>query len=290
MTDVGAGDLRSQWDAGWRRTVLRVLGNPSAVIGLAIMALLLICAAFAPAIAPHDPYAVDPINRLKPPSAEHWFGTDEIGRDLFSRIIYGSRYFVLIAVVTASISATAGTIIGLLAGAGSQMLDNVLMRIIDVLLAFPYIMMVLVVVAILGPSLWTGMFAVGIAGIPGYARVVRSAVITVKQEDYVKSARVLGASEMRILFGTVLPNVLSPLVIYLSFSTPLAVLLASALSFAGLGAQPPIPEWGAMLVNSRTYLFSAWWAVTAPGMALFVFVLGMNVFGNGLRDVLDPRG
>ena len=143
--------------------------------------------------------------------------------------------------------------------------------------------------AILAPSLCTGMVALGIAGIPGYARVVRRTVLSIKREDYVTSARALGANDGQLLLGTVLPNVLSPLIVYLAFATPLSALIASALSFAGLGAQPPAPEWGAMLVNSRTYLFSAWWAVAAPGMALFISIFGMNVLGNGLRDVLDPR-
>jgi ABC-type dipeptide/oligopeptide/nickel transport system permease subunit len=273
----------------WSRLVSRFLENRSAAAGGAILALLIVFAAGATLIAPHDPLAINPVMRLRPPGLQHWFGTDEVGRDLFSRIVYGSRYFLLICLVAASISATAGTLLGLIAGAGSALADGIVMRLMDVMLAFPYILLVLVVVAILGPSLWTGMIAVGVAGIPGYARVVRSAVLSVRHEDYVESARVLGASGAQIMFGTVLPNVLSPLIIYLSFATPLAALLASALSFAGLGAQPPAPEWGAMLVNSRTYLFSAWWAVAAPGTALFVSIFGLNLLGNGLRDVLDPR-
>lgn len=281
-SDVGA-------EPRWGRLLGRLMGNRSLVLGGAILLLLLVCAAAAPLLAGSDPLAIAPVARLKPPSAQHWFGTDEVGRDLFSRIVYGTRYFLLICAVAASISASVGTLLGLLAGAGSGLVDGIIMRLIDVLLAFPYILMVLVVVAILGPSLWTGMVAVGIAGIPGYARLVRSAVLGVKREDYVDGARVLGASETEVLFGTVLPNVLSPLIVYLSYATPLAALLASALSFAGLGAQPPIPEWGAMLVNARTYLFSAWWAVTAPGAALFVAIFGLNVLGNGLRDVLDPQ-
>lgn len=273
----------------WSRLVSRFLENRSAAAGGAILALLIVCAAGATLIAPHDPLAINPVMRLRPPGLQHWFGTDEVGRDLFSRIVYGSRYFLLICLVAASISATTGTLLGLIAGAGSALADGIVMRLMDVMLAFPYILLVLVVVAILGPSLWTGMIAVGVAGIPGYARVVRSAVLSVRHEDYVESARVLGASGAQIMFGTVLPNVLSPLIIYLSFATPLAALLASALSFAGLGAQPPAPEWGAMLVNSRTYLFSAWWAVAAPGTALFVSIFGLNLLGNGLRDILDPR-
>jgi peptide/nickel transport system permease protein len=287
---AGAADLPDpRVGPPWRRLALRLLANRSALCGGLILAALLVCAAAAPLLAPYDPLAIAPVARLKPPSPQHWFGTDEVGRDLFSRILFGTRYFLLICAVAASISASIGTLLGLLAGAGSGLVDGLIMRLIDVLLAFPYILMVLVVVAILGPSLWTGMIAVGIAGIPGYARLVRSAVLGVKREDYVDGARVLGASETEILFGTVLPNVLSPLVVYLSYATPLAALLASALSFAGLGAQPPAPEWGAMLVNARTYLFSAWWAVTAPGAALFVSILGLNVLGNGLRDVLDPQ-
>ncbi|MBB3454958.1 peptide/nickel transport system permease protein [Rhizobium sp. BK313] len=272
-----------------RQLFRRLLRNPSAALGGSVLAVLILLAAFAPLITPYDPFAINPMGRLKPPTWQHWFGTDEVGRDLFSRIMYGTRYFLLICAVTASISATIGTTLGLIAGAGSALADGIIMRMIDILLAFPYILMVLVVVAILGPSLWTGMAAVGIAGIPGYARLVRSTVLTVKREDYVVSARALGASETEILFFTVLPNVLSPLIVYLSFATPLAALLASALSFAGLGTQPPAPEWGVMLVNSRTYLFSAWWAVAAPGMALFISIFGLNILGNGLRDVLDPQ-
>jgi ABC-type dipeptide/oligopeptide/nickel transport system permease subunit len=267
----------------------RFLENRSAALGGAILLTLVICAMGAPLISPHDPLTINPVARLRPPGIQHWFGTDEVGRDLFSRIIYGSRYFLLICLVAASISASVGTVLGLIAGAGSALADGIIMRLMDVMLAFPYILLVLVVVAILGPSLWTGMIAVGVAGIPGYARIVRAAVLSVRHEDYVEGARVLGASNAQIMLGTVLPNILSPLIVYLSFATPLAALLASALSFAGLGAQPPAPEWGAMLVNSRTYLFSAWWAVAAPGTALFVAIFGLNLLGNGLRDVLDPQ-
>ncbi|WP_454854519.1 ABC transporter permease [Rhizobium binxianense] len=273
----------------WRVMIGRLFRNRAAVVGGSVVLALLLFAAFAPWIAPYDPFKINPVQRLKPPSFQHWLGTDEVGRDLLSRIIFGTRYFLLICAITASISATVGTLLGLIAGAGSALTDGIIMRIIDILLAFPYILLVLVVVAILGPSLWTGMAAVGIAGIPGYARLVRSTVLTVKREDYVTSARALGAGEAEILFGTVLPNIMSPLIVYLAFATPLSALIASALSFAGLGTQPPAPEWGAMLVNSRTYLFSAWWAVAAPGMALFISIFGMNILGNGLRDILDPR-
>lgn len=274
---------------GFRWTLLRLLRNPSARIGGGVLLLILLCAAFAPWIAPHDPLAVDTIGRLRPPSATHWLGTDAVGRDLLSRLIHGTRYFLLVCLIAASISAGCGILLGLLAGAGPPLVDAVIMRLVDVLLAFPYILLVLAIVAILGPSLWTAMVAVGVAGIPGYARLIRSVALTVKREEYVEAARALGASETQIVFGTVLPNTLSPLVVYLSYATPIAALSAAALSFLGLGAQAPAPEWGAMLVNSRSFLFTAWWAVAAPGMAIFVAILSMNLLGNGLRDVLDPR-
>jgi ABC-type dipeptide/oligopeptide/nickel transport system permease subunit len=267
----------------------RLIRNPSSRVGGSVLLLIVLCAAFAPWIAPHDPLAVDTLGRLKPPSAAHWLGTDEVGRDLASRLIFGTRYFLLICVIAASISASVGIVLGVVAGAGSSLVDTIIMRFIDMLLAFPYILLVLAIVAILGPSLWTAMAAVGIAGIPGYARLIRSVALTVKREEYVEAARALGASEMQIVFGTVLPNTIGPLIVYLSYATPIAALSAAALSFLGLGAQPPTPEWGAMLVNSRSFLFTAWWAVAAPGLAIFVAIFAMNLLGNGLRDVLDPR-
>jgi peptide/nickel transport system permease protein len=274
---------------GFRWALGRLLRNPSARIGGGVLILILLCAAFAPWVAPHDPMTVDTLNRLQPPSAANWLGTDEVGRDIASRLIFGTRYFLLICLTAASISAGCGILLGLIAGAGPPLLDAVIMRFIDMLLAFPYILLVLAIVAILGPSLWTAMAAVGIAGIPGYARLIRSVALTVKREEYVEAARALGASEAQIVFGTVLPNTISPLVVYLSYATPIAALSAAALSFLGLGAQAPAPEWGAMLVNARSFLFTSWWAVAAPGLAIFVAIFAMNLLGNGLRDVLDPR-
>jgi len=267
----------------------RLWHHRSAQIGGAILLFILFCAAFADWISPHDPMAIDTLRRLQPPSAVNWLGTDEIGRDLASRLIHGTRYFLLICLITTVIAGVAGTVLGLIAGAGPLVADTVIMRFVDVLLAFPTILLVLAVIAILGPSLWTAMVAVGIGNIPGYARLIRSAALTVRREEYVEAARALGASELRIIFGTVLPNIFSPLIVLVSYAMPLAALAAAALSFLGLGAQPPIPEWGAMLVNARSFLFTAWWAVAAPGMAIFAAILGLNLLGNGLRDVLDPR-
>lgn len=261
----------------------------SAQIGGAILLVVLFCALFAPWIMPYDPFRIDALARLQPPSLQHPLGTDELGRDVLSRLIAGSRYFVLISLTAASIAMTGGVTIGLLAGAGPYWLDSLLMRVVDMMLAYPYILLVLAVVAILGPNLTTAMVAVGVAGIPGYARLVRGEVLSVRQAEYVEAMRVLGAGHGRIVLRTILPNVMSSIIIYASYATPLAVLAAAALSFLGLGAQPPLPEWGAMLVNARTFIRTAWWLVTMPGLAIFFSILAMNLLGNALRDVLDPR-
>lgn len=287
----GVPDPDATTTAGFHgNRILRELASKrSAQIGGSILVLLVICALFGPWLVPYDPFHVDAINRLRPPSLAHPFGTDELGRDIFSRILYGSRYFALISLTAASIALTGGVTMGLMAGAGPSWLDNVIMRIVDMVLAYPYILLVLAVVAILGPSLTTAMVAVGVAGIPGYARLVRGEVLSVRQADYVEAMRVLGARQSSIVFRTILPNVSSSIIIYASYATPLAVLSAAALSFLGLGAQPPMPEWGAMLVNARTFMRTAWWTVAAPGFAIFVSILAMNLLGNALRDVLDPR-
>lgn len=274
---------------GWRAFLRRILAHSSGRIGGAIILIILACGLAPGLIAPYDPYAIDAIARLSAPSLVHWFGTDELGRDLLSRVIYGARDFLLICSLTTTIAASVGIPVGLVAGASSPSVDMLLMRGADILLAFPYILLILAVVALLGPSLWTAMAAIGVAWIPGYARLVRGQVMAVNQETYVEAMRALGAGRMRILFGTILPNVLSPIIVYLTFAMPIAALVAASLSFLGLGAQPPEAEWGAMLVNSRGFLRTAWWAAAAPGLAVFVAVLGLNLLGNALRDVLDPR-
>lgn len=286
---LAATDPASARSRGWKKILADLGAKRSAQIGGTVLFLLIFAALFGPWIVPYDPFYVDAINRLQPPSLQHLMGTDELGRDIFSRIVFGSRYFVLISLTAASIALTAGVVMGLLAGAGPRWLDSIIMRIVDMLLAYPYILLVLAVIAILGPSLNTAMIAVGVAGIPGYARLVRGEVLSVRQTEYVEAMHALGAGHYRILFRTILPNVTSSIIIYASYATPLAVLSAAALSFLGLGAQPPLPEWGAMLVNARTFLRTAWWIVAAPGLAIFVSILAMNLLGNALRDVLDPR-
>ena len=274
---------------GWRWLLRQLARKRSAQLGGGIVLMIIICAIFAPALVPHDPLAVEAGIRLSPPNASYWLGTDELGRDLFSRILYGTRYFALICLISVSIAASGGVLLGLVAGAGSFVADMVIMRLVDIMLAFPFILLILAVVAILGPSLWTAMIAVGIAGIPAYARLVRGEVLAVKHEEYVEAMRALGAGPMRIMFRTVLPNVISQIVVYTSYAMPIAVLATAALSFLGLGAQPPLPEWGAMVVGSRGFLRTAWWVATAPGLSIFFAVFSCNLLGNALRDVLDPR-
>jgi peptide/nickel transport system permease protein len=253
-----------------------------------VVGLLLFFAVFGPLVVPYDPFDVQTDIRLLPPSLEHPFGTDELGRDLFSRILYGTRYTVMIGLVVTGIACGFGFVIGLAAAYWGGWVDMLVMRLIDIMLSFPYILLSLAVVAMLGPSLLNAMIAVGIAGIAGYARLIRGFVLSTKEEEYVLAARAIGSKDSRIMLRTILPNILSPMVIFITYRLPLAVLAAAALSYLGLGTQPPLPEWGAMMVNARTEIMRAPWVVMAPGLAIFVVILGMNLFGNGLRDTLDP--
>lgn len=267
----------------------KLLRKRTAQVGLVIIFLLFFCAIFAPLIAPHDPFRINPAIRLSPPSFQHPFGTDEQGRDILSRIIYGSRFTVMVMLITTSIASILGLAIALPSAYFGGWFDNLMMRLIDVMLGFPYILLILVIVAVIGPSLVNAMIAIGIAYIPDYARLARSAIIAVREEDYVTAERALGASDLRIILRTILPNIISPIIVFISLTMPTAVLSAAALSFLGLGAQPPDPEWGAMMVNSRDFLTTAPWVVLSPGLAIFFCILGINLFGNALRDVLDPR-
>lgn len=275
--------------SGLRAVMRRLWRHRSGKIGLSVLGLIVLLAIAADWVAPFDPLDLDTRNRLAAPSAVHWFGTDELGRDLMSRIIYGTRFFLLVAGVSTAIAATGGILLGLLAAGGGKWADMLIMRLVDVMLSFPYVLLLLAIIAVLGPSLITAMVAVGVASIPSYARLVRGEALAVRESEYVEAMEVLGAHRLRITLGTILPNIMSPLIIFASYSMPLAVLSAAALSFLGLGAQPPLPEWGAMLVQSRSFLRTAWWIVAAPGLSIFVAILGLNLLGNALRDVLDSK-
>lgn len=261
----------------------------SAQVGSVIVILLIFCAIFGQWITPYDPFRIQSEIRLSPPSWQHPFGTDEQGRDLLSRIIYGSRYSVMVMLVTTSIACILGLLVALPSAYFGGWFDSLMMRLMDIMLGFPYILLILAIVAMIGPSLINAMIAIGIAYIPDYARLARSSIIAVREEDYVTAERALGASDLRIMLRTIFPNILSPIIIFVSLNMPTAVLSAAALSFLGLGAQPPDPEWGAMMVNARDFLTTAPWAVLSPGLAIFLCILGINLFGNALRDVLDPR-
>ena len=274
--------------SGVRWFLRQLFKKRSAQIGGVVVLALVFFALLGPKMVPYDPFDVQTENRLQPPSLSHPFGTDELGRDLFSRILYGSRYTVMIGLLTVGISSIGGLLLGLPASFWGGWADMLVMRLVDIMLSFPYILLVLAVVAIIGPSLTNAMVAIGVAGMPGYARLIRSSVLAAKEEEYVVAARVVGATDFRIMFRAILPNILSPLIVYITLDLPTAVLAAAALSFLGLGTQPPLPEWGALMVNARSFISSAPWVVTAPGLAIFVSILGLNIFGNALRDTLDP--
>ena len=269
----------------WHRT----RQNRLSVVGLALIAGFLLLAFAAPLLAPADPMAQALYNRLSPPMLEHPFGTDDFGRDILSRVIYGARISLRVGIVAVLIALVLGTGIGLVAGYWGGWIDQVLMRVMDLLLAFPSILLAIGIVAILGPGLENAMLAVGIVAVPQYARLVRASVLTVRETDYVLAARAMGASDARILAFAILPNCLAPLIVQATLGLATAILDAAGLSFLGLGAQPPTPEWGAMLSQGRELIVRAPWVLAFPGGAIFLTVLAFNLVGDGLRDALDPK-
>lgn len=269
----------------WKRLCKQRL----ALVGGSVLLLLVLVALLAPLLAPQDPLAQDLYDRLQPPSFEHPMGTDDFGRDILSRIIYGSRISLRIGLVAITAALAVGTVLGLWAGYWGGMVDTVIMRLMDLLLAFPSILLAIAVVAVTGPGIDNAIMAVSVVLIPQFARLVRSSVLSVREMAYVEAARALGASQMRILFIGVLPNCMAPIIVQTTLSLGTAILDAAGLSFLGLGAQPPIPEWGAMLAGGRELLLEAPWVMTFPGLAIFVVVLALNLFGDGLRDALDPK-
>ncbi len=265
------------------------LRHKGAVIGSLLVLAFLGVALLAPVLSPHDPLAQDLAVRLQPPSSAHVFGTDDFGRDVLSRVIWGSRVSLRLGLVAVAIALVIGGTIGLLAGYYGGWFDLLGMRLMDLMLAFPSILLAIVVVAILGPSLTNAMIAVGVMAVPQYARIVRGSVLSVRGLEYVQAARALGAGDGRILTRAILPNVGGPIIVTASLGLATAVLEAAGLSFLGLGAQPPTPEWGSMLSQGRELVLIAPWVLTAPGVAVFLSVLGFNLVGDALRDLLDPR-
>ncbi len=264
--------------------------NSSLVLGGAIVLLMVLAAIFAPLLTPYDPIKLDIRARFQPPSATHWFGTDQYGRDVFSRVLYGARYDLLIAVLAVALAAGIGTPLGMLAGYFRGWTDTVIMRVMDLLLAFPNILLAMTLAAVLGPSLNNAILAVAIVGIAGYARIAYSGTMAAANEVYVEAARALGARHHRLLWSAILPSILAPIVIRGTLGMGFTILLAAGLGFIGLGAQPPTPEWGAMINEGRNQvILGRWWTSVFPGLAIVLLVTGFNLLGDGLRDALDPR-
>lgn len=269
--------------------------NRGAVAGLFIFVLLVLTAVFAPVLAPHDPTTQYRDAFLLPPvwqeggRPEFLLGTDAVGRDMLSRLIFGARYSLFIGIVVVSIALVGGVVIGLIAGFFRGWVDAVIMRVMDVILAFPSLLLALVLVAVLGPGLTNAMIAIAIVYQPHFARLTRAAVMGEMQREYVVAARVAGAGNLRLMFRTILPNCLGPLIVQATLSFSSAVLDSAALGFLGMGAQPPAPEWGTMLAEAREFILRAWWVVTLPGLAILISVLAINMMGDGLRDALDPK-
>jgi peptide/nickel transport system permease protein len=272
-----------------RDTLRRLWRNPGAVVGAIVLVVIVFLAVFAPMIAPYDPIAQDSTAIRAAPSAQHFFGADNFGRDVFSRVLYGGRMSLPVGFVAVSITAIVGVALGLIAGYYGGTIDAVIMRWVDLMLAFPGILLALSLVAILGTSLFNLMLAVGIAAIPEYTRVVRGTVLSVRETEYVMAARVSGAPDRNIVLRHILPNVLPPVIVLATLGIAGAIILGSTLSFLGLGIQPPTPEWGNMLDDGRSMLRHQWWVSLFPGLAIMLTVLAINLLGDGLRDALDPR-
>nr|WP_087396663.1 ABC transporter permease [Flavonifractor sp. An100] len=272
-----------------RQTWKGLKKNKLAMVGLVLIILLIIMAVFADVIAPYGVDDQDLTQKFQPPSMEHIFGTDDFGRDVFSRVIYGSRYSLAIGACAAILSAAVGMIIGSVAGFYGGKADNILMRLIDIMLAIPSTLLGISIVAALGNGIRNVIIAVAIGAVPAYARIVRASILSVKEQEYIEAARSIGASDLRIIMRHILPNCLAPIIVQITMSVAKAILEASALSFIGLGVQPPSAEWGAMLSAARPYFRSYWWVMTFPGLAIMMIIFGLNLFGDGLRDALDPK-
>jgi peptide/nickel transport system permease protein len=270
-------------------TVRRIRRHRGAVVGFWMLVVIIVAAVLAPWIAPYDPLRMTSGASLRPPSATHWFGTDQFGRDIFSRVLFGARISLTIGFASVGIAMFVGGFLGLVAGYFEGILGTLIMRVIDAMLAFPGILLALAIVATLGPGIVNVMIAVGISWIPSYTRVVRASVLSAKQNVYVEAAQAAGASSFRVILKHVVPNVFAPVIVLASLGLAGAIIAAAALSFLGMGAQPPTPEWGLILSQGRSFLRTAWWISTFPGLVIMVTVFAINLLGDGLQDALNPR-
>jgi peptide/nickel transport system permease protein len=267
----------------------RLLRRREALVGLLITISFLLATVVAPLVAPYDPFDQDLSGALSPPSPAHLLGSDQYGRDVLSRVIFGSRTALLAIVGANGLALVLGSALGLVGGFLGGIVDACVMRLVDVLLAFPYLLLALIIVAALGPSLTNSMVAIGIVYTPQYARLIRGQVLAVRAADYVRAARAIGTPRLRIMLRHVLPNSLTPVIVMALLQAGSVVVETAGLSFLGLGAQPPSPDWGALLADGHNYFLTAWWIATFPGLAIFCVVLGFNLIGEALRDQLDPR-
>lgn len=273
----------------WKEAWIAFYKNRLALAGLGIVVFFIIIAIIAPIIAPYSFKDQVLADRMLPPSSDHWFGTDDFGRDIFSRIVYGARISLWVGFFSVLGSVVAGTLLGIVAGYYGRWVDAIISRIFDIMLAFPSILLAIAVVSILGPSLQNALIAIAVINIPNFGRLVRSKVLSVKQEEYIMAARAVGMKDTRILLRHILPNSISPVIVQATLAIATAIIEAAALGFLGMGAQAPTPEWGKMLADSKNYITQAPWTLFFPGVAIMLTVLGFNLMGDGLRDILDPK-
>ena len=275
----------SQWQIAWR-TLRR---DTLSMFGLAGLILLILMTIVSPLLVPYDPTEMDYDHLLEPPSKAHLWGTDDLGRDVLSRVLSGGRESLRVAFIAIAIAIGGGIVVGLISGYYGGWVDDLIQRIVEIMMAFPTILLLLSIVAALGPSLSTVLIAIGISSIPTYSRLVRGSVLAARNYEYVTAAEVIGATNRRIMFRHILPNIVAPIIVYSTLGLGGNIMMTAGLSYIGLGAQPPSPEWGAMLNYGRNYLRDAWWMSIFPGLAIFIAVLCINILGDGLRDALDPR-
>ncbi len=289
-TGVGVADAQVlRGISSWRIIYKRLRRNRAALIGGYLILFLIIVAIIGPLLTVHDPFRVDYATKLLPPSAEHWLGTDHNGRDIFTRLIHGTSITLYIGFLSVLVGLLIGVPLGIISGYYGKILDSIIMRCIDVLLAFPGILLAIALVSVLGGSITNVIIAVGVFSVPGFARIVRGSTMAVIKLEYIDAVRALGASDSRIIIRHILPNIISPIIVQATIRIAIAILIASGLSFLGLGAQPPTPEWGAMLSQGRSYMFDHPHVALFPGLAIVSAVLAFNLFGDGLRDAFDPQ-
>ena len=276
---------RSQWRDVW----IRLCRNKLAMVAMVVVILLVLMAVFAEVIAPYDYSAIDPINKMQYPNAEHWLGTDNLGRDLLSRVIYGGRVSLLVAVMAVAIALISGSLLGATAAYFGGLYETIVMRAMDIVMAIPGFLLAVSISASLGGGVWQTALAISIGAIPSYARIMRASVLTIKDQEYVEAARAGGASDLRIIVKHIIPNTLSPIIVESTLRIGACIMQISSLSFIGLGVTPPTPEWGSIMNAGREYLRDFYPIVTFPGIMIMITLFGFNLFGDGLRDALDPR-